>query len=667
MDSFENFSDFNDIEALIKMPQVNSVTFGGPGRVVAAISESDQHGSRLRSSLWELDSRGKSRARQLTFSAEGESSPWFCPDGSLLFTSKRPSSDGGPEMESMAIWRLPDHGEAVIVAALSGDLSICGVAEDGAILATTSVLAGSGLEGDAQRRKNRKDARRTTIWHTGMPIRRYDHEVGDFSSRLVLIHPDGQIIDLAPDAGVVSLVGATADISPDGRQVVTSWTERVQGGSTRTSLVLIDTQTLERTTFLAGSEEQDFDTPVFSPAGDQVAVTRTTTSTPTDPRYSFLEIHTFAGGDPVDVEVGDLTAKEYIWTPSSRLLVAGDLYSSGAILAADPHTGTVETLAADGVFTSLASAEDGVVYALRNDIATPPRPVRLSEDSGQIDLPAPGAIGPLPGSLERVETDVDGVQVGGWLCTPDSATASEPAPAMLWIHGGPHSSYNTWGWRWCPWLAVARGYTVLMPDPAMSTGYGHSGLKRGWPRLPDVVFNECETLFDEVLGREEIDRTRTAMLGGSFGGFMANWIAGHTDRFDAIVSHASLWALDQQHRTTDMAAAKMRVHGHEGHNADWYRKYSPHYSASDINTPMLITHGNQDYRVPVSESVRMWWDLVSGWDGPPEAMPHRFLQMTSENHAIVTPSNIIVWVQVVLAFCDQHVLGADPVPDALPE
>jgi dipeptidyl aminopeptidase/acylaminoacyl peptidase len=274
-------------------------------------------------------------------------------------------------------------------------------------------------------------------------------------------------------------------------------------------------------------------------------------------------------------------------------------------------------------------------------------------------------VGALPGTLEWVSTDVDGIEVGGWLCLPAQASAAQPAPVMLWIHGGPHGSYNAWSWRWCPWFAVEAGYAVLMPDPAMSTGYGDAGLNRGWPRRPDIVFHECETLLDAVLERAELDGSRTAMLGASFGGFMANWIAGHTDRFDAIVSHAGLWALPQQHRTTDAAASKMRVHGHEDEDPDWYRAFSPHHEIDAITTPMLVTHGNRDYRVPISEALRLWWDLVSAWDGAPEDMPHRFLQVTSENHWVLTPSNAVVWNRAVLAFCDQHVLGGPSADEAI--
>lgn len=663
---FTDFTDFTDIDGFLRIPRLASVAASDDGRVIAAIQEADEPGAKLVSSLWELDPAGEQPARRLTFSAKGESSPRFAPDGSLLFSSSRPDPEGGTEEEVTAIWRLPRTGEAQVVASAAAGLSLLSVAADGTMLAATSVLPGSSLEEDAERRKVRKDAKQTTIWHTGMPIRMWDHEIGDESRRLVLVSADGDLTDLTPDVGTVTLYAASADLSPDGSTVATSWTQRVRGGETRSSLVLIDTATLRRSVLLEADESAQYGSPLFSRDGRKLAVIRSTASSPTDTSYSRLEIHPLGGGEPITAQLGDLSITDLEWAADGTLLVAGDLHSSGAVLRVDPATGEARTVAGDGVFSSLTATADGALLALRNDVATPARPVRIGADGSTAELFAPGAVSALPGTLEWVETDVDGLTVGGWLCVPEGASAESPAPVMLWIHGGPHGSYNAWSWRWCPWLSVQRGYAVLMPDPAMSTGYGDAGLNRGWPRRPDVVFRECETLFDAVLERADLDGSRTAMLGASFGGFMANWIAGHTTRFDAIVTHAGLWALDQQHRTTDAAASKMRVHRHEDEDPDWYRAFSPHHEIDAITTPMLITHGNRDYRVPISEALRLWWDLVSTWDGEPQDMPHRFLQLTSENHWVLTPSNALAWNQAVLAFCDQHVLGAEPIPEVLP-
>ena len=107
------------------------------------------------------------------------------------------------------------------------------------------------------------------------------------------------------------------------------------------------------------------------------------------------------------------------------------------------------------------------------------------------------------------------------------------------------SSWNSWSWRWNPWLMAARGYAVLLPDPALSTGYGQDFIARAYHQWGDRPYADVMAATDAALARPDIDGSRTAMMGGSYGGYMANWIAGHTDRFAAIVSHAGLWTLDQ--------------------------------------------------------------------------------------------------------------------------
>lgn len=498
MPAATSFDDSTDIEAFLRIPRVTAVAAGPTGRVVAQVAESDEHGSKLVSSLWELDPAGTAPARRLTFSAMGESNPHFAPDGSLLLTSARPSPQGEDE-EAAAIWRLPTTGEASVVATAPGGLDLLAVADDGTILASTTALPGATLATDAEARKARKDAGRSTIWHTGMPVRFWDHEVDDLSTRLVLIAPDGDLREVTPAVGTVPLRNVGADLAPDASAVASTWTERVRGGETRTSIVLIDVATGERRPILPADQTSQYGAPAFSRDGTHLAVTRYTIATPTDTSYPFLEIHLVDGGQKVAVDVGDLTVTGYTWTESGTLLVAGDLHSSGAVLTVDPATGEVVTIADGGVYSSLSACE-GQVVALRSDVATPARPVLLAGEgevaaSGAggtqgLELPAPGELAALPGALEWVHADVDGIEVGGWLCLPDGASVDDPAPVMLWIHGGPHGSYNAWSWRWCPWLAVARGYAVLMPDPAMSTGYGHAGLNRGWPRRPDVVYRE---------------------------------------------------------------------------------------------------------------------------------------------------------------------------------
>jgi dipeptidyl aminopeptidase/acylaminoacyl peptidase len=200
---------------------------------------------------------------------------------------------------------------------------------------------------------------------------------------------------------------------------------------------------------------------------------------------------------------------------------------------------------------------------------------------------------------------------------------------------------------------VARGYAVLLPDPALSTGYGRDFISRGHGEWGGRPYTDVMAITDAAVARPDIDQSRTAMMGGSFGGYMANWIAGHTSRFRGIVSHASLWALDQMFGTTDTPAEWRRIFGSPLAQPQRYAASSPHLHAASIVTPMLVIHGDKDYRVPIGEALRLWTDLAGA---PGGRAGSKFLYFPDENHWVLTPGNAVIWYETVLAFLAQHVL-----------
>jgi dipeptidyl aminopeptidase/acylaminoacyl peptidase len=650
------------------MPRLTALALSTDGsRLVATVQEPDAKGARYASALWELDLTGAAAAR-LTFSDKGEAGAVFAPDGSLLFTSTRPDPDGTED--EAALWQLPPRGEPAVRARRSGGLAAPVVAtSSGHVLVTGSRLVRSDDADDAERRKTRKDRKISAIMHAGMPIRFWDHELDAESARLLVLAPgEHEARDLAPYAEL-ELTEPDASISADGATVAATWRRSAPGGMCPSSVVTIDVATTTRHVLLAADADRQYMGPRISPDGARVAALRSVHARFDRPFHEEVVIAPL-GGDPVVADLGDLYPNEWVWAPDSqRLYVAGDLHGRGAVLAVDPATGFVEQrLVSDASYSSLCPSPDGrVLYALRSAIDSPPRPVVIDtsmEDQSPPLLSAPGTIAELPGDLVELNaTGPGGDPVHGWLCLPP--TGDQPAPVMLWIHGGPMSSFNAWSWRWNPWVAVARGWAVVLPDPAISTGYGQRWLDRAWPYRAADVFADCTAVLDSVLELPDVDGSRIACLGASFGGYMTNWVAGHAaERFQAIVTHAGLYALDQQHKTTDMAHFKTGVFGEPAEHPDWYRENSPHYGlVGDV--PMLVIHGNRDYRVPIGEALRLWWDLVSGWDGDPEDMPHRFLQLTGENHWVLSPANAEIWYDAVLGFCAQHVLGQKWTPSAL--
>ncbi len=323
------------------------------------------------------------------------------------------------------------------------------------------------------------------------------------------------------------------------------------------------------------------------------------------------------------------------------------------IFVIDVSTSAVTQLTGDDFgYTDVVAAPDGVLYALRNSYAAPPHPVRIGPGGVITVLPCV-ELPMLPGTVSDVTAHApDGTSLRSWLVLPDDTA---PAPLLLWIHGGPQDSWNGWSWRWNPWLMAANGYAVLLPDPGLSTGYGQQFIERGWGAWGGPPFDDLMAATDAACVHPRIDAGRIAAMGESFGGYMANWVACHSNRFAAIVTHAGLWAMDQLVSTTDLAYYWRREM-----TARMVVGNSPHHFVDRITTPMLIIHGDKDYRVPVGESLRLWFDLlaVSGLPaGDDGSSPHRFLYFPSEHHWVVAPQHTKIWYQVVTAFLSEHVLG----------
>jgi len=685
---------FHDLDAFIALPRVGGLEVSPDGtKLVTSVAALSPDRTRYVTALWQVDAAGHAPARRLTRSSRGESNAAFLPDGSLLFTSARPDTeaepggDGDEADERALLWLLPaDGGEARVVGTRSGAVEGFAVARDsGDVVLSSSVFGRSGPSGDddeddtaaadadAATRKARTEAKVTAVLHDTYPVRHWDHDLGATRPRLFvgaatdLDRPSASaadddprlaLRDLTPDAAS-ALVEGSYDLSPDGQTVATTWTLGERGG-TRTGLALIDTATGERRVVVDRSDLEEVAAPGFSPDGRDLAVLVATRTTATDPGDRYLALVDQLSGNLRSISPGwDRWPTGWAWSADGHAVFAtADDDGRGPVFRIDVATGSVTRLTDDNAaYTEVCVSRDGGhLYALRTSYLSPPHPVRIdpaARDQTPVALPGPAPLPELPGTLTEVETEAaDGMRVRAWLALPVEADEQHPAPLLLWIHGGPTTSWNAWSWRWSPWLMVAQGYGVLLPDPALSTGYGRGFVRRGWGRWGDAPFTDLMAITNEAEARADIDQTRTAAMGGSFGGYMANWVAGHTDRFDAIVTHASLWALDQFARTTDHADFWLREL-----TPQMVAEYSPHHYVESIVTPMLVIHGDKDYRVPIGEGLRLWRDLAEQSGSDDGTMPHRFLYFPEENHWVLGPQHAKIWYQTVLAFLGVHVLG----------
>lgn len=642
---------FDDLDQYLALPRISGLAVSPDGsRVVTTVSTLNGNSTEFVSAIWELDPSGTDPARRLTHGVKGESAPVFTACGDLLFLAVRPGDD--EDKPPAALWRLPAAGgEAHEFLAMPGGVTGAASARaaDVTVAAAPLLPSSSGVDDDKAAREARKKNKVLAILHTGYPVRHWDHDLGPDQTHL--FDTDGPR-DLTTEPGA-ALRETTFDLSADGDFVVTSWRVPGPGAGVRLVLVRIDRATGERTT-IADQPGVDLEHPAIAPDGSAVAFTRETHSTPTEPPRITLCCMRF-GDDPVQLAGDwDRWPSSLAWTPdSSALIVTADDGGRGPIFSVDPASGTVTRLTDDDfTYTDVRPAPGGVIYALRSSYAVPPHPIRLDPDGTVTALPCLDAP-ELPGTLTEVTaTATDGTPIRSWLTVPEG---DEPAPLVLWIHGGPLGSWNSWHWRWNPWLLTAQGYAVLMPDPGLSTGYGQDFIARGWGSWGGDPYTDLMAATDAACTHPRVDASRTAAMGGSFGGYMANWIAGHTNRFDAIVTHASLWALDQFGPTTDGAYWWAREM-----TPEMARRNSPHRFVADIATPMLVIHGDKDYRVPIGEALRLWYELLSDSGLPADEngeSPHRFLYYPTENHWVLAPQHAKIWYQVVTAFLGEHLRG----------
>ena len=469
--------------------------------------------------------------------------------------------------------------------------------------------------------------------------------------------------DLTPEPGR-ALDEQPFELTPDGTSVLTGWWLWNPAGQSHSELVTIDVATGKRRVLLS-APEFNFSGPRVSPDGRFIVClreTRATAECPLDLTLVLLAVDgADASGEPgPDLLPGlDRWPHEPTWSRDSReVYFVADDDGRRPVFRVEVATGAVTRVTGDdGAYSELNLSRDGrYLYALRAMVGSPPTPVRIDLDAqaseaDPVPLDCPGVQLAVPGRVEEVEAAADdGQRIRGWLVLPESASADSQAPLLLWVHGGPMSSWNSWSWRWNPWLMAARGYAVLLPDPALSTGYGQEFIARAHREWGARPYADVMAVTDAVVARPDIDADRVAMMGGSYGGYMANWMAGHTDRFKAIVSHAGLWALDQMFGTTDHPMFWRPQFGDPLRNPERYELNSPHLHVGQIRTPMLVIHGNKDYRVPVGEALRLWWDLSR------HGAEAKFLYFPDENHWILTPGNARIWYETVFAFLGQHVL-----------
>jgi dipeptidyl aminopeptidase/acylaminoacyl peptidase len=241
--------------------------------------------------------------------------------------------------------------------------------------------------------------------------------------------------------------------------------------------------------------------------------------------------------------------------------------------------------------------------------------------------------------------------VQGFMVKPPGFDPNKKYPLKFLIHGGPQGAWgNEWTYRWNAELFAATGnYAVVMINFHGSTGYGQKftdSISGDWGGKPYVDLMKGLDYVEKTY--PFVDKNREAALGASYGGYMANWLLGHTNRFKCIVSHDGMFNAESAYGTTEeLWFANWEFGGPPWKKRDVYRKWSPHEYAQNFKTPTLVVHGQNDYRLDVSQAFDLFTTLQI------LKVPSKMLYFPDEGHWVLKPQNSQLWYKTVNDWVDQ--------------
>jgi dipeptidyl aminopeptidase/acylaminoacyl peptidase len=362
---------------------------------------------------------------------------------------------------------------------------------------------------------------------------------------------------------------------------------------------------------------------------------------------------------------------EFAWEPNSKSIYLASGKEGEAPIIMVTTDGEVAFIETDGEFSDLHPLSDGyTIVAARTTVQEPSQAVAVRMIAGvplgKRTLPLTHLNDALLAQLDLPKMEsywfnaADRTKLQGFVIRPPAFDPAKKYPVKFLIHGGPQGAWgDAWSYRWNAELLAANGYVVVMVNPRGSTGYGQAvvdGVNGDWGGKP---FSDLMLGLDYAEQHFSfIDKTRECALGGSYGGYMANWILGHTGRFKCIVSHDGLFDAESAFGSTE--EDWFNIWEFKGHPWDYYskpdaenpfRKWSPSLSAKNFKTPTLVIHSQLDYRLDVSEGFQLFDTLQL------LKVPSKMLYFPDEDHWVLKPQNSQLWYKTVNDWVDQWTNG----------
>ncbi|HQR40773.1 MAG TPA: S9 family peptidase, partial [Blastocatellia bacterium] len=621
--------------------------------VAYVVTSTDFDANKRNNQIW-VASTASGDTRQVTSGGGSNDRPRWSPDGKLLsFVSTR---DG-----SSQIWILDmaNGGEARKVTSISTGASGQVWSPDGrSLLFASDVYPECADDACNKARADAVEASKVKAKIATHLLYRHWNAWKEGLRTHVFVVPvaGGLAKDLTPgDFDAPPFASGNQDpyvFSADGREVCFSRnTDAVEATSTNSDLWLVPVTGGEAKRITADCKGWD-GSPLYSPDGRLIAYLSQERAGFEADRFRLMVF------DRQTAQVRELTqgfdrsVLSFVWAPDGRRLICTiDDEAYAPVVAIDVASGKMQRLIDKVTAGELSITADGKTIAMSNQSEVLPSEVftASSDGTGVRQLTATNKALLAERTLTRfddlVSTQPDGTKVHSLICKPAGFDPAKKYPLLVLIHGGPQGAWeHNFGYRWNPEVFASNGpYVVLMTNFRGSTGYGQKftdAVSGDWGGKP---YEDVMKAVDDAAALPYVDGTRIGAAGGSYGGYMVNWIMGHTDRFKVLVSHAGIYNTKSMSGVTEeLWFNNWEFGGTQYTKPELYEKFSPSNFATNFKTPTLVVVGELDYRVPVGEGLQLFTALQT------MNVPSKLLYYPDEGHWVLKPQNSALWYHTFL-------------------
>lgn len=651
------------VDDLLAMQRISEPTLSPDGREVAfSVRDTDLGANRGRFDVWSVGLDGTG-IRRLTTHADNDNQPSYSKDGRYVYFMSTRSG-------SSQVWRIARAGgEAEQVTKLPLDVGGYQLFPDGKrilialeVLPTAATLAETKAFVDADKPNKPKI-------YDELLFRHWDTWEDGLRSHLFVWSPD------APETAIDLNKGLDADvptrpwggmeeaaITADGKFVI--YAQRADGRenawSTNVDLFQVSTDGAGKPKNLTADNKATDTYPVISPDGKTLAYLAMKRPKYESDRLRITLLDLATGKKQTLTEGWDRSPGQIAWALDGKSIWAtADHVGHGAIFSIDAKSGAPRPIYTEGWNGSVVPTADGLVY-VHDHLRAPAELYFMKHDASGIraltNVNKARVDAVQWGAPEQFSfTGAKGDTVFGWLVQPAGGVKpGQKVPVAFLIHGGPQGSFGDhFHYRWNPQVYAGRGYAAIMIDFHGSTGYGQAftdAINGDWGGAP---YEDLMLGLDFALKKYPfLDGSKVGALGASYGGFMINWINGHTDRFKALVCHDG--NIDERmayYGTEELWFPEWEHGGPPWENEAGYAKHNPVDFIKNWKTPTLVVHGAKDYRVLDTQGMSAFTALRR------KNVPARFVYFPDENHWVLKPENSKVWHREVLGWLDKYVKG----------